>query len=444
MQQYWTPLARVLGLYEDKEAAPSGAAPAAAPADRDLATHWPQLFEAFRRHALEEWVPACKRHAEISPKDRMGLKGLVITPLDPVIAGQLAHWQKEGPTKDLVRWLVQGPWNLPEVNQWMDFSGFETLTVRAAPESSAPAPGTTSRFDWRQQPQAAEPGPTRVWTLDAETIWVEQKQKDEPPPAQAPQASDWQLLVQDAKPARPVRLALGVTILGQEKNVRMPDGTTQALKDQASLVWEGQDATYHAVQGTLASGLHLALRVAADGVQCRDLGSTNGTYLGDKRLEPGTWTECPAGTRLYLGGPASDLRSQAPGLEVSRLQPGRPVAMEATPLRPVEDTTLLTLQPGPGGEAIAVQRLPFMIGRDPRCDWVIGAEHAMVSRQHLVIEEVDHAGNRVRVRDLSSQGLTQCGGFTPEALKGGAWVPQGATLTLGASAPYPGVTFNLQ
>ncbi len=460
MQQYWTPLARVLGLYGDTEAAPSQgtAPPPPPPQDQHLATHWPQLFEAFRRHALEEWVPACERHAEVSPKDMMGLKALAITPHDAVIAQQLSHWQREGSTQDLVRWLVQGPWNVPPVLHWIDFSGFDSLTVRAAPQAPAPAE-PASRFDWRQQPQAAPGGKARVWEIEAQTEWVERPQAPAPsvpePPMPEPTVpespardtapvSGWQIKVSDARPARAMPLPLGLAIVGQEKTVRLPDGTTQALKDGTSLAWEGQDAKYHAVQGALVSGLHLALRTGADGVQCQDLGSTNGTYLGERRLAAGTWTDCPAGVLLYLGGPAGDLRSQAPSLEIARAQPARPVAVEATPLRPVEDVALLRIEPATGGAAVIVRRLPFMIGRDPRCDWVIGAEHAMVSRQHLVIEEIDPAGRRIRVRDLSSQGLTQCGSLSAQALKAGEWIAQDATLVLGASAPYPGVAFALR
>lgn len=446
MRQFWTPLARVLGLYGEPEPAAAdgggGGAPPPPPVDSHLATHWPQLYEAFRRHALEEWVPACKRHAEVSAGHRMALTSLAITPLDPVIAQQISLWQQEGDTRDLIRWLVQGPWNTPEVSQWVDFSGLEALVVRAA-TGPAPAAAPTSRFDWRQQPQAPG-GKPQPWILDAQTAWVERPAAAPPPDPEPPAAASWRLTVTDAKAARPVHLAPGLTLVGQEKTVRMPDGASQVLKDQASLSWEGEAAVYCAVQGALVSGLHLAVRVAADGIHCRDLESTNGTFLDDQPLEPGRWTPCPAGTRLYLGGPAGDLRSQAPGLEFSRAPAARPIPVDATPLRPVNEITHLLIEPRAGSEAISVSRLPFMIGRDPRCDWVIGPDHAMVSRQHLVIEQVDPATRRVRVRDLSSQGLTRCDDLPAQALRAGAWVPLGSSFVLGASAPYPGVTFSLE
>lgn len=450
MNQYWTPLARVLGLYGDKEPAPAGGdagAAAKAPAD-GLSTHWPELFEAFRQHALDEWLPACKRHAEINAQDVLALQALTITPCDPQIAAQLALWQQEGDASALIRWLVGGPWNLPEVVRCMDFSGFEGLTIQA-PET-APAPESASRFDWRQQPQTPR-AQKRLWVLEARTAWIERAEEPPtptPPPApppEAPQAeSDWQLVVSDANAIRHWRLPNGLCLVGQEKTVRMPDGTRQALKDQMPLVWEGQDARYAAVHGTLVSGLHLAIRTGADGVECQDLDSTNGTYLADRKLESHRWTAWPANVQLHVGGPARDLRSQAPSLEVSRARAGQPISLEATPLRQGTETPLLSLQPTAGGDPIAVTRLPFLIGRDPRCDWVIAPEHAMVSRQHFVIEAVDRTAHRIRVRDLSSQGLTGCADTPSSALKTGAWVGAGVTVVLGASDPNPGVSFELR
>ena len=68
----------------------------------------------------------------------------------------------------------------------------------------------------------------------------------------------------------------------------------------------------------------------------------------------------------------------------------------------------------------------------------------MVSRQHLVIEAVDRVAHRIRVRDLSSQGLTQCTDYSSSSLKAGGWVAVGVTIALGASDLYPGVSFELR
>ena len=450
MNQYWTPLARVLGLYGAKDPTPAdGDAGAAAkePA-HGLSTHWPELFEAFRQHALDEWMPACKRHSEINARDVLALHGLTVTPCDPLIAAQLALWQQEGDAPALIRWLVSGPWNLPEVLRCMDFSGFDALTIQA-PES-APEPETASRFDWRQQPKTPR-AQKRLWVLEARTTWIERAEDPPAPgpePAPAPEVpqteSDWQLVVSDTNAVRHWRLPDGLSIVGQEKTVRMPDGAQLALKDKMTLVWEGQDALYAAVHGTLVSGLHLAVRASAEGVECQDLGSTNGSYLGDRKLESHRWIAWPANVQLHVGGLASDLRSQAPSLEVSRARTGQPISIDATPLRPGTEPALLVIQPTAVSEPIAVTRLPFLIGRDPRCDWVIAPEHAMVSRQHLVIEAVDHATHRIRVRDLSSQGLTRCADHASTALKAGGWVAVGMTVVLGASDPYPGISFDLR
>ena len=450
MNQYWTPLARVLGLYGDKEPLPANGDMGAETKEppHGLSTHWPELFEAFRRHALDEWMPACKRHAEINVRDVLSLQALTITPCNPLIAAQLALWQQEGDTPALIRWLLSGPWNLPEVLRCMDFSGFDVLTIQAP--ALAPEPDSASRFDWRHQPQT-ERAQKRLWVLEAQTAWIERSEDTPaptPPPAHASEVrrvdGDWQMVINDANAIRHWRMPDRLCIVGQEKTVRMPDGTQQALKDQVALVWEGKEALYAAVRGLLVSGLHLAVRASADVVECQDLGSTNGTYLADRKLEPYVWAEWPANVPLHVGGLASDLRSQAPRLEVYRVRAGQPISMDATPLRSVAEAVQLWLQPATGGDPVAVTQLPFLIGRDPRCDWVIAPEHAMVSRQHLVIEAVDRVAHRIRVRDLSSQGLTQCTDYSSSSLKAGGWVAVGVTIALGASDLYPGVSFDLR
>jgi len=57
------------------------------------------------------------------------------------------------------------------------------------------------------------------------------------------------------------------------------------------------------VRGTAASGEHASIVWTGDHWDARDLGSTNGTLVGEVRLEPGKPHKIVAGSRLVLGAP---------------------------------------------------------------------------------------------------------------------------------------------
>lgn len=49
------------------------------------------------------------------------------------------------------------------------------------------------------------------------------------------------------------------------------------------------------------SGVHASLRIDGGVLVVRDDKSNNGTFVNDHRIEPGTWTPVPAGSRLRFG-----------------------------------------------------------------------------------------------------------------------------------------------
>jgi hypothetical protein len=90
---------------------------------------------------------------------------------------------------------------------------------------------------------------------------------------------------------------------------------------------------------------------------------------------------------------------------------------------------------------VRVHALPFIIGRDADCDWVIPAHYDMVSRQHLVIEEVDGERQQVKLRDISRQGLSDSReGWRGDAAQG-VWVACTDAITLGKTLRHPGLSF---
>jgi pSer/pThr/pTyr-binding forkhead associated (FHA) protein len=62
------------------------------------------------------------------------------------------------------------------------------------------------------------------------------------------------------------------------------------------------------------SGLHCQLEVSDEVVTLTDLGSTNGTFIGDDRIEPNTPHELPAGTTFRVGQTELLLDGPAPVL----------------------------------------------------------------------------------------------------------------------------------
>jgi hypothetical protein len=442
MRQYWTPMARLLGLHEPTKAGEDTDPLSKNRIQENQAnTHWPLLFEAFRRQALDEWVPACKRHEEVNPEEKLALYGLTITPKEPLIANQLAQWKQEGTQQDLIRWLVKGPWDLPDIYNSMDFAGFETLTIN---DMELPTPqDASSRFDWRSAADKSAQVQTH-WEITVRTSWI--KPVENPPSEVLSDvaAVSWQTLLTDAASVRRLPPLAGLVILGKEKTVRMPDGQLLELKDRLPIRWEEQTAVYAAVNGAYVSGLHLALRAGPDGIECQDLSSSNGSFIGDQRLAPGKWTVLPARTRIFLGGTLSDLRADAPSLEITGKTGNHPVSLVATPLHLPTNRDCLLIDSAKPSHPVSVKRLPFLIGRDPQCDWVVGTDNMMVSRMHLRIEQIDLVAGRILVMDLSRQGLTRCDGNLLEVTQTGTWIPVGSELVLGQTPDHEGLAFRLR
>jgi predicted component of type VI protein secretion system len=192
--------------------------------------------------------------------------------------------------------------------------------------------------------------------------------------------------------------------------------------------------------------MHLVLRLHEDGVDCLDAGSTNGSYVNGQALNPGNWHAVKHVETLFLGGPASDPRSHTARVELRVGYPVTAVSTDRTPLRRVAPQALppqITLQPlnDPDLSLVHVYALPFTIGRDADCDWVIPARYNMVSRHHMVIEALDGLHQKARLRDISRQGLSESReGWEGEAAQG-VWVAWTDAITLGKTPRHPGVTF---
>jgi EmrB/QacA subfamily drug resistance transporter len=107
-------------------------------------------------------------------------------------------------------------------------------------------------------------------------------------------------------------------------------GTTVELVGAMIIGREGADI---AVEGdTEMSRHHARLRVEGGRVLVEDLGSTNGTYVGDQRITSPVWLD--SDTELKLGLSRMTVRFAAPILERDAVQPTALRQVERTVLRP--------------------------------------------------------------------------------------------------------------
>ncbi len=443
MKQYWTPLARWLGMAKTDEA-PAIVAPADVGSRAEPpAVHspWPDLFQALRRQALTDWVPRSQRHAEIDPQQRLEITHLQIRATSPEYDRQLREWFSEGDTSQLIRWIARGPWRTAAIERWVSWAGLTQLELlpMALPERPSASP-----YDVDASVAQASQSP---YEIEAQTCWSAWTAPSE----EAQQWPPLALHIEDALGQRSVQVMQTLVVLGTEKTLKTADGERLVLKDQSPVLWEGETAWFVAVTAEPVSGLPLMLRRHERGVECVDAGSTNGTFVQGQRLEPGHWHPLAHLQTLFLGGPSNDPRTHTARIAVQVGHPAQALARDRTPLRvsapPAADrSALLMLRPlsGPVTAPVAVHALPFTVGRDEACDWVIPASCQMVSRQHLVIDAVDVHKRCVQLRDLSRQGLTHSRAGWPGPATDGVWVDGSDVITLGATTRHEGLSFGFE
>lgn len=444
MKQYWTPLARWLGMAKPENQPLIVALTDAGCSTSDAETvrsPWPELFQALRLHAQSEWVPRSQRHAEISPQQRLEITRLRIRATSPERDAELRQWFSEGDVPQLIQWMARGPWRTPEIERWISWGPLTQIELLplVLSEQQRLSPYDAGALAARSCPPPYE--------IEAETQWTAWT----PPLEDEPLWPPLLLHIEDALGQRSVQVSQTLVVLGSEKTLRMADGERHILKDQCPVPWEGTTAWFVAVTAHHVSGLHLVLRRHKHGVDCMDAGSTNGTFLQGQRLETGHWHSVEHLETLYLGGVRSDPRTHTASIVLRVGHPVQTQAGDRTPLRVVASAAqakpaLLTLRPlsGSFSAPVAVHALPFTVGRDASCDWVIPASYEMVSRQHLVIEAVDEPSQRIKLRDLSRQGLTVSRAGWQGPASEGVWVASSDVITLGDTARHAGLAFGFE
>jgi pSer/pThr/pTyr-binding forkhead associated (FHA) protein len=443
MKQYWTPLAKILGMSGTVERKPHPRDPnldevVLPPSKTSVRSPWPDLYVALREHAQREWVTRSERHAEINPKECLAITSLKIWAKTLKCDEQLQQWFSESDESHLIQWMIRGPWSTAKIERWVIFDHLEVLQIFPFEEVTLPKASryASTTVDIDQELN---------FEISSDSCWMERIQ----PVLNQGSLPPVELLIHDSQGQRSIHLMQTLIVLGAEKTLKTADGMKVVLKDQSPVEWQGQTAWFVAVSAHHVSGMHLILRMHEEGVDCLDMDSTNGSFIGTRRIDQGVWHTVKHVETIFLGGPSGDPTSQTARIELKVGYPMLPVEGHRTPLRSgvaSESLPLMVLRPI--GESpvfpIFVKQLPFTIGRDIDCDWVVPSEHELVSRRHLIIEAIDAQANKVKLRDVSRHGLTASRTAWSGNACDGIWVDWGHVITLGRTPRTLGLTFALE
>jgi pSer/pThr/pTyr-binding forkhead associated (FHA) protein len=178
------------------------------------------------------------------------------------------------------------------------------------------------------------------------------------------------------------------------------------------------------------SARHARLSRTEGGFGIEDLGSSNGTRLGERRLRPGVREALAVGETVGLGGVAVTFTAEIPaGSDVSPSAGTQTLARRLVhdvfaTCRPAEQARLAVLSgPERGRDLIFAASRVFTLGRGEGCDWVIADDD--VSREHAAFEATDVG---ITVRDLGSKNGVEVNG---EAVVGARVVRDGDVVRVG-------------
>jgi DNA-binding NtrC family response regulator len=109
-------------------------------------------------------------------------------------------------------------------------------------------------------------------------------------------------------------------VAGKSLTVMSPAGViTSSLPESGEIVLGRGEECELRIDDTKASRRHAVIRIANDHVEVEDLGSTNGTLVGDRRLQKGEPVVLAVGDMITIGSTVLTLRSEEPRAPAVRL-----------------------------------------------------------------------------------------------------------------------------
>ena len=444
MSQFWTPLAKTFGLTENEQ--PKVAV------SKCTNSNWPELYELFQEYAISNWITACKRHQEISPNDVMSIRQMTIQAGSMEIQSQIDSWCAEGTPDQLIDWMIKGPWSTPEILNCVIFEEFTKLLFIPFVPNVTKAKQSQSAYEDAEFEKNLLLTPRILLTADH--MWVTSSKTGQ---TNVPEQIQHRVGVEvdDADGLRNFALKGNLFIFGHSQAKSCSDGDGLRLMDGQTIEWQGESATFICIQGHHVSGMHMALRTNEKDFDFQDLGSSNGTFEGKQAIQPFIWHSSLGHKQLHLGGPAEDCSHESPCLRITTDYLEKPAkALQLTPLRktispvkPVMPISVIMHVEGTNGwkHELPIAKLPFLVGRDLHCDCQIPEEFSKVSRQHLVILELDTTKQAILIQDVSTHGVVIHNGTVSGDIKYGAWLTLGCELALGVSKNlnYVNITFTI-
>lgn len=460
MKQFWTPLARAFGFRLNTPVDVS------AQYSQPPSTHFPLLEQALTNYARRHLLPAARLKAEIRPDGVLSLQSLVLTALSHAMNEELLLWRQQGTQIELLEWIRHGPFSAEDIQLLISCAELDQLSIHTNPVAPELAHKVSayafnsignvdlsrsleiqSEWHWIARmelpPQPASSGTNRISESAVTTLTD----------SEADTATyELPLEIVDEQGTRRLRLrhTVALWVIGKPKQMLDPEGRPVQPIHAQPIDFKGEPAQYVATLGRHMSGMHVAVRQTDHQWQWLDLRSTNGSF--DKRgrvnFDSNQWRNLMPLDPIYLGGPSTDDRRLSPSVTLLLDPPQSWISANATPLRPSPETqAFLVLNwaiiTNDENQDIPISHLPFTLGRDTRCDGIISASHTMVSRRHLVIEAIDCVNEKWKIRDVSSQGLTECGTYSQAQMRIGAWLSLKDEVILGKTATIRGVKIRL-
>jgi pSer/pThr/pTyr-binding forkhead associated (FHA) protein len=395
---------RLSSAFERTDIVAAGAAQDGAPDEEDMvrttATRYAPIRDAVERRVNTFLRQDLVSHLEIGFSEILMLHYIEIR-ADSQGAEELTQFLREFPPDSRVRWVrkLLGPavGRHVCVDHFLgldrDFTAEELAETDPFEEklnqAATPPYRVILHGRWESGPPSEEPG-------------TQPPGPDAPENAARLEGACVQLSIRDAKSpragdARVVEIERFPAVLGSSGQADVEISGYYASARHCTLHWEGQQLWLadHSTNGTWVDGerVHRGARIAlANGAQ---LGF--GRDRGDAEHE-----RYPAASAQFV---RTASETGATPVSPSRPTPVAPgvAAPEAARAADSPPLAVLTIFDASGSPRRDVLKLPFTIGRGTAQDYVVPEANQGVSREHLVIEEINRSGavtlNRAAIRN---------------------------------------------
>lgn len=357
-------------------------------------------------------------HLRVAPEDALYLERIEISAIDDASREALAHFFLEfraAARLDYVRRELGA-----ERQRHIVLDHF-TGVWEALPDAEQEAAPLQDAFE-KMLSGASLGGAAPEFEVKAIGRWGEAQPLPEPvAPAPPP--------VVEAKPGPPeppqVQPAVadigGSVALGPVLRLRVWDaanpGGREVLVTRYPMIIGRKAGEGLALSGTFVSSTHGKLDWDGATLTVRDGPSRNGFWLNDLKLTATEACALRVGDILRCSAPDDRDTAQYPRLKVESVElpmleghtPVAPSLLDQTPVvqsvaLPAEERqaprvqalALLSIQDVRGTSQMEITHLPFAMGRRHDMEYVVPEGNAGVSREHLIIDEIDELGARVR------------------------------------------------